>query len=193
LGEGACEPVIAWAWLPTSVAQAPSPLTRFGYVEHGTLHKETHLCSEQFMPVAENSCAALRLRDILSSPDLPHGFKFRVSDQMKAMTNLEGHVFSAEDDEQGEGEDALLVLPSAVLQTVISDFDLLATRLKLERPAIYEDYDRLRSEAQLRFSVFGPLTLLMLQRQCYGARGLYSRWLCHFGYFEMRGTSTEGP
>lgn len=42
-----------------------------------------------------------------------------------------------------------------------NEFDVLAVRMQIERQALYDDYDRLRSEAELRFSIFVPLIILV--------------------------------
>ena len=49
----------------------------------------------------------------------------------------------------------------AILNAIEGELEDLATRLQIEREAIYNDYDRLRSEAELRYSIVIPLFLLV--------------------------------
>ncbi|TWD75080.1 hypothetical protein FB561_6517 [Kribbella amoyensis] len=62
-------------------------------------------------------------------------------------------------------------LTSALTLSATDDHDALVTRLQIERETLYNDYDRLRSEAELRFSIFIPLIALAVV-----ASALWSVW-----------------
>lgn len=69
-------------------------------------------------------------------------------------------VLGRADHERGSGRS--WVLPAALNLTIVNEFEVqvLADRLHLEREALWNEYDRLRSEAELRFSLFIPLVLV---------------------------------
>ncbi len=48
----------------------------------------------------------------------------------------------------------------ALVREVLGEIDLLAARLQVERESLYNEYDRLKSEAELRFSILTPVILL---------------------------------
>lgn len=50
----------------------------------------------------------------------------------------------------------------AVLFSVAGELDLLMTRLQVERETLYNEIDRLRSEAELRYSIAPPLVAVFL-------------------------------
>jgi hypothetical protein len=56
------------------------------------------------------------------------------------------------------------VAHDAVIKSVTSrikaEFEQLVTRLQIEREAVHNDFDRLKSEAEMRFSMFFPLIIL---------------------------------
>lgn len=45
-------------------------------------------------------------------------------------------------------------------ETLATEWDFLVSRLQVEREPIFDEYDRLRAEAELRFSLLGPLLML---------------------------------
>jgi hypothetical protein len=57
-------------------------------------------------------------------------------------------------------DETFRVLTDRLEDSVRNEFPVLATRLQVERETVYNDYDRLRSEAELRFSIFTPLIAL---------------------------------
>ncbi len=48
----------------------------------------------------------------------------------------------------------------ALFRTLVEEYPLLATRLQVTSTTLFEGYDRLRSESQLRLTLFTPLTFL---------------------------------
>jgi hypothetical protein len=53
-------------------------------------------------------------------------------------------------------------LTSALNSALLSEHEALVTRMQIERETLFNDYDRLRSEAELRLSIFVPLTALAI-------------------------------
>lgn len=58
--------------------------------------------------------------------------------------------------------DNRVALEYALSGIIAAEFDLLAVRMQIERESLWNDYDRLRSEAELRFTLLPPLTLLVV-------------------------------
>lgn len=54
------------------------------------------------------------------------------------------------------------VLSPALVAAIRSEFSLLTVRLQIERESLWNDYDRLRSESELRYSISVPLFLLVV-------------------------------
>jgi hypothetical protein len=62
--------------------------------------------------------------------------------------------------EDVEREKQKRALPGAFRQVVEAEREALLIRMQIERETLYDAYDRLTSEAELRFSIFPPLALL---------------------------------
>jgi hypothetical protein len=74
----------------------------------------------------------------------------------------------------------------AVRISLENEFEDLVVRLQIERESLFNDYDRLRSEAQLRFSIAPPMVLIVIVLAVVG----HPLWLLGVvapGWFYFRG------
>jgi hypothetical protein len=94
-------------------------------------------------------------------------------DFLRAMTELLEHAHVGEaprplsNDEliAQQRDDSGKAIHYAMQASVQSELNLLATRLQIEREALWNEY-RLRSEAELRFSIFLPLVAIIVIATC---------------------------
>lgn len=108
----------------------------------------------------------LTARDFMGRPDLPQLFKHQFRDAyehtMLDPTREENRFFLELSEDDREKYKLHRALSSALQLAVTNDHEALITRMQIERETLYNDYDRLRSEAELRFSIATPLVLLVL-------------------------------
>lgn len=87
------------------------------------------------------------------SQDLPSGFVRRLS----SVFTSSNHAVAID----GDVTDQHAKLLSAALRdyVMVDEFESLAVRLQIERELIYDAYDRLSTEAELRFSISPPIVV----------------------------------
>ena len=98
--------------------------------------------------------------------DVPDAFRRQLTDAYDNTVTDESE-FASEfhanlDDEQKDKIKQHRALVHTLHSVVATEHEALVTRLQIERETLYNDYDRLRSEAELRFSIFIPLTALSI-------------------------------
>ncbi len=96
-------------------------------------------------------------RDLLAPNSFDADFRRRVRDHWHH--HVDEMTQGGLDQRLDEPVDEWL-LSTVVASTVSAEFDLLTTRLQIEREALFNEVDRHKSEAELRYSIAPPLTLL---------------------------------
>jgi hypothetical protein len=95
--------------------------------------------------------------------DVPQLFSHRLSADLQgfAVATSEAEMFNSLPMEERYKMSNNRVLVKNLEAVVEDESEALISRLQIGREAIYNDYDRLRSEAELRFTLLVPLCLLV--------------------------------
>lgn len=100
----------------------------------------------------------IEVYDVLESPDVPHQVRSQLAHFDEHSPSRMGHQESP--DERSGRE--LEILQRVLVDAVLIELPALVNRLHIERPALFETYDRLRAESEFRISSALPLAAIIV-------------------------------